>query len=201
MSMSVPLSKSITIGGKSFSDKQTLEGDAVLVVDVSIPAAKTGQLTTRTDNDTGTLTLEASHGVTTGALLHIFWIASGVQKRTVCPAVGTVSGVSVPIDNCTGDVLPANLTNVTVMVPTVEAMVFEGDDAQTIAMFCESDMGTIILENDLTRTFDLGDQAYVWHEGQGDANPIAGDSIATVTFSHGDSTAAMAMRVGVLYSS
>lgn len=199
MTMSFAANKSVSIGGKNFAEKQTIEAAGGLIVEQSIGAAKTGVLTTRTDGDTGSLTLEVSHGVTTGQELHLFWLDAGMQKRAVCPAVGTVAAQVVPIDNCTGDVLPTAATAVTVMVPTQVDFLVDGDDLAGIAMFSESSSGTIIMEDDLVRHFDREEQVYVWFDGDGDANPVAGDSITFVKFSHGD-VEANVMRIGVVYN-
>jgi len=199
MSITMTVTKSIGLSGKTFAEQKSITADVGVVVEKSVPAAKTGVLTVRTDADTGSLTLAASHGVLTGDLLHIYWVDAGVNKRAVCPSAGTVATLVVPIDNCTGDALPTAATAVTVMVPLTEVFNVVGDDMVGLTMFSESALGTIILENDLTRVFDLASLAYVWYEDCGDVNPIAGDTISVVYFSHGD-VSAKTMRVGAAYN-
>jgi len=77
------------------------------------PHSVAGTLTTRTDDDTGTLTLSTGHGVMTGNTVDVFW-NDGANSRTGMTA-GTVSGNSVPIDGGSGDVLPAATTAVNVV--------------------------------------------------------------------------------------
>lgn len=75
--------------------------------------AEVGNLTTRTDDDTGVVTLtNASHGIATAAAVNVAW--SGGSRASM--VVGTVAGVTLPIDAGVGDVLPAQDTEVTVTV-------------------------------------------------------------------------------------
>ena len=75
--------------------------------------ASPGELTLRTDDNTGTITMnDAGHGITTGAKVDVYW-AGGVQYNVT---VGTVSGASVPIDLGSGDDLPSEDTAVVVSV-------------------------------------------------------------------------------------
>ena len=60
--------------------------------EVALPIAKAGTLTTRTEDDTGEATLGAGHGITTGAIVDIYW--SGGRRYGV--TVGTVAGNVVP---------------------------------------------------------------------------------------------------------
>jgi len=75
-----------------------------------------GRLTTRTDDETGTLTMDsAGHGIATGNKINISW-ASGARYNIT---VGTVSGTSVPIgaDNSgDGDPLPPDETDIMAIV-------------------------------------------------------------------------------------
>lgn len=77
------------------------------------PRSIAGTLTTRTDNDTGTLTLSSGHGVMTGNTVDVFWNDHANSRLGM--TVGTVSGTSVPIDGGTGDNLPAAATAVQVV--------------------------------------------------------------------------------------
>jgi hypothetical protein len=99
---------------RSTSRSLAATGNSAEVASPTLAAAKTGTLTTRTDNDTGTLTMTAGHGITTGQTLDVYW--AGGQRRGM--TVGTVATNSVPIDGGAGDNLPANTTAITAMVPT-----------------------------------------------------------------------------------
>lgn len=88
-----------------------------LAIEKVIPAGKAGTLSTRTDNETGTLTLGSGHGITTAATIDLFWDGGARYGITV----GTVSGTSVPIgaDNAgTGDNLPTQGTAIVASMRT-----------------------------------------------------------------------------------
>ena len=78
------------------------------------PHSIAGTLTTRTDDDTGVLTLTSGHGVMTGNEVDVYWGEDGEHSRLEM-TVGTVSGTTVPIDGGTGDNLPATSTAVHVI--------------------------------------------------------------------------------------
>lgn len=101
----------ITGLGSSINGQTTRTADTAVAHEIAVPAGKAGTLTTRTDNETGTLTLEANHGITTGSTIDLYW--DGGARYTI--TVGTVSGTSVPIgaDNSgEGDNLPTQDTEV-----------------------------------------------------------------------------------------
>lgn len=92
--------------GSSLGGRISRTDEAAVSYEVTVPAGKSGTLSTRTDNETGTLTLGSGHGIATGNTIDLFW--DGGARYTI--TVGTVSGTSVPIgaDNSgTGDNLPA----------------------------------------------------------------------------------------------
>jgi hypothetical protein len=132
-----------SVNGQSFSCVPTGEVSAnaswpVSVVvggtsESAIDPAWAGALTTRTDDNTGTITItDPAHTITTGAKLDIYW-ADGSRYQVT---VGTVSGVSVPIDLGAGDNLPVANTALTAMVPNSETTAITGNNAQWI--FCQS---------------------------------------------------------------
>lgn len=200
MSSSARVRRSFIIGGENFVQNKTLSAEAQQGRSVDVPAAKTGTLTTRTDDDTGSLTMEASHGITTGATLDLYW--SGGSRRGL--TVGTVSGTTVPIDGGAGDVLPSAAAAITAMVPVSEAMSVSGTNIAAIAF---SHNGTEPATFKLAGGDDVEDWAQVvpvagvggWHEEMPEDNPVTGDTITQVLMSHGDSTKTVRMRYGVLH--
>ncbi len=173
----------------AFSLSTTISSEAAVPFSVTLAAAKTGTLTTRTDDNTGTLTMSASHGITTGARLDLYWTGGSRRGMTV----GTVSVNSVPIDGGSGDVLPSAAASITAQVPTEQAVVVTGDDI--IALAARLPLGGTIVYADsgdvelayavLTSTLTT----YVWVEADGGTNPLAGDALAKVFLSQGSSAA------------
>jgi len=168
-----------------------------LVADPTLAAAKTGSLTTRTDDNTGTLTMASGHGISTGNRLDVYW-ATGIPYGMT---VGSVSVNSVPIDGGAGDNLPTANTSITAMVPQLEEITLPStEDAKGIAITCpgkaiavfRNAADTVLLVGEVTTTND-----YLW-DGSG-TNPLGtGEDLADVYLSHGDSTAARQISVVVL---
>ena len=193
MGMAFRSSKSVTAGGKRFQQTKTVTTEAHTVREISLPAAKTGNLTTRTSDTVGTLTMDAGHGIATADLIDLYW--EGGSRRSVI--VGTVSTNSVPISGGSGDVLPADESEITAMVQNVETVVVLAADVRALAVEVGAKATIIFKEADNTeiydRTFKDGAGADLWHEEGPDANPI-GEDIGKVTLTHGDSTGAKTLR-------
>lgn len=196
--MTIQITKNMVLAGKSFSQTLTLSAASAIPIEADVPAAKAGTLSTRTDDNTGTLTLGSGHGVTTGDRLDLYW--SGGSRRGI--TVGTVSGTSVPIDLGSGDVLPSQGTAITAMVPVEKVLLFDGDNLKALTWYSDA-IGTFVIaqSNDTEewyKSVQLAAGAGLWHENDGDANPLVGDTLAKVFMSHNDSTATKTMRIGVL---
>lgn len=199
MGYAMVIDQSVSAAGKRFRKSVTVEGNYILGGDVSIPAAKTGTLTTRTDNDTGTITGQSGHGVTTGARLDVYW--SGGSRRGLL--VGTVSGTSIPIDGGTGDNLPAATTPVTLMVPTEEDLVVTGNDVKALAVSAGAPANVVFATSGNAEIkgyqIEVADGGDAWADEASDAaNPLAGGAVAKMFLSHGDATAAKTISVVLL---
>lgn len=164
----------------------------------TIARAKVGTLSTRTDNDTGVLTLETGHGVTTAVAnkLDMYWDGG----KRVGVTVGSVSGLSVPVDGGSGDNLPDADTVVTAMVPQSEDFAVDGDDLVAI-LATSGTRATIKVIDDapstaLTIAVESQTEGYVWNSTQGTTNPVAGDTLVSVLLSHDDGV--NSQSVGIL---
>lgn len=193
-----------SIGGRQYPAKLTVEGDSLVTKEKSgddaIPAAKVGQLTTRTDNDTGVITMVAGHGFATSDRLDVYW--DGGSRRGMA---ATVAVNAVTVDGGYGDNLPTNLTAVTVGKAQEEELLFTGDNALAIVMFGAAlgsisicDAAGLELYGREVGAASQGEQSFEWHEGNGTTNPIAGEDVAKVFFSHSDSGGAKEMRLAIL---
>lgn len=196
-----PIKISGQLGGASYNRLEPVSYDIKSSVEkTAVAAAKTGTLTTRTDANTGTLTMSASHGITTGALVFIFW--SGGSRRSV---VGTVATNSVPIDLGAGDDLPIATTAVTVCVAVPEAMVLAGNDLVAIR-FHSTRRGAIQItdgsdaEHMSAELNEANGFTYIWWSSTAMpmTNPVAGDTLGKVKFGNGDSAGTNAMIAELL---
>lgn len=195
------LRETTTALGYSFPAIDEVEADGGAIKEVlELAVAKTGTLTARTDNDTGELTMAASHGITTGARLDVYW--DGGSRRGM--TVGTVAGNVVPIDGGSGDNLPTTTTAITAQVPTSESIAFTGSNAVLLAYY-SSGRGTIVLttSGDVecdAHVMDGTVKSYIWTADRNATSPVAGETIAKVYFSNASSTTTAEQRVVVLYN-
>lgn len=172
----------------------TRTNSGMIALEDTLNAAKAGVLTTRTDNNTGTLTLGSGHGITDGQIIDVFW--SGGVQRTV--TVGTVSGTSVPIDGGIGDNLPIATTAITACVQKAINLAIDGDNADILAVVLETvDKSLRTAANvqfldaaaDVIAEIDLVTNVpQVWDIEGGSANPFTGDPITNLKASQGNST-------------
>lgn len=199
MSISMKIIEVVQVMGLQFPATINLESDGGLLKSVTLPAAKVGALTTRTDNDTGTLTMAASHGITTGARLDLYW--DGGSRRGI--TVGTVSVNSVPIDGGTGDNLPADETAITAMVPQEEVFFLTGDDCEALAFYSQR-KGTIVLaesdDGEATARVLTAGISSTWTPERDATIPVASADVTKAFFSHSDSANTCIMRVAALFS-
>lgn len=207
MSVSMKYQQQGTLLGKQFPRNLTKTAEAGYLREVTLAAAKTGNLTTRTDNDTGELTMDVGHGITTGARISIFWVnADGTVGSRRGVIVGTVSVNAVPFGAVTagaGDNLPADEYEVTVMVENEEVCTLTGSNVVGFAVYSEAP-GNIVFANSsdaevfgaqLLQTPD----GYSWASGNNITNPLAGGAITKIFFAHADSTQSRTMRAAAIY--
>lgn len=191
--------RSVTIDNDVYSQSFTVTSNSIERTSPSVPAAKTGALTTRTNNTDGTLTMDAGHGFATGNLIDLYW-NGGSRRGVVC---GTVATNSVPISGGAGDNLPVNNTPITAAIPTQITMAITGDDCEAIASYCPVS-GNVVFRNGTTVLLahqilpNLGGSR-LWVLGEGITNPLAGVTVTNVVLSHGDSTQAQTMRAVIAH--
>lgn len=188
---SVSVSLSATIAGQSFSGIVTRSGETPVETTVVVPAAKTASLTTRTDNDTGTFTAQAGHGLVTSDVVDVYW-AGGLHTGMVA----TVSGNSVVLDAGSGDNLPTQGTAVTLSKVQTVQQTFDGTLAKQL-LIAMSKEGSCRFTSGLLSAHLQGGEAYFWASSLGITNPISG-SVASILMSNGDATTVNTIKVGVL---
>jgi hypothetical protein len=157
-----------------------------IALEDTLNAAKTGQLTTRTDNTDGELTMATSHGITTAAVIDLYW-TGGVRYGVV---VGTVATNAVPISGGAGDNLPTNMTAITAVVQKSINLAIDGDETDILAVVLETTNKSLRTaghvqfrdaSNDEIAEIDLVTNVpQVWDIAGGSANPFAGDPITNL---------------------
>jgi hypothetical protein len=193
------ISETIAIGGRSLQSNisRTAEGE-IAQPSLALNTGKSGTLSTRTDNDTGVITLAEGHGITALDVVDVYWSGGLRYGMTVSDPQAT----TIAVDVGAGDNLPTQGAAVIVCVRKSVAMPLDGDlltvlavqAAQRASVVFLDESSTVLLALDLT-----AGEAYRWVSGQG-TNPLAGVVVATVGVSSG-STSANELTVLVLYDS
>lgn len=188
--------------GRSASEAQSVTSDNGWDVGpVAVNAAVAGTLTTRTDANTGTLTLAADHGIVDGDKVDIYWTGGSARYFTV----GTVAGTSVPIDLGVGDALPVATTAVTVckvrdegaqaiVHSTIVGVLLVGGAAATTFVFRTS------ANAELLAVVLPANQSYIWTSESGIDNPFSAGTVAKVSMTHAGTTATQQTGGAVYYN-
>ena len=87
-------SSNISLGGISVQSNVVRTETGQIGQEVALPIGKAGALTTRTSDTVGSATMATGHGITTGALVDVYW-DGGVRYGVT---VGTVNGQRRPVD-------------------------------------------------------------------------------------------------------
>jgi len=191
-----------SMAGVSFAATMTRTADIPVAYapDTPLEAAKVGQLTTRTDNNTGVITLVAGHLLTTGMILDVYW-ATGVRY-------GMTSAVDInalTVDGGAGDNLPDNLTAVTVAHQvSVDLPDFDGDLLELLAIYLQRRGHIQFQEAAVVEAFEREQAAaevYAWAADSGVTNPLASKDVILIVVSNGDSAGTSEIKIGMLLNS
>jgi hypothetical protein len=186
---------SVSGGGISMQSAIVRTGSAPIGLSETLPAAKTGTLTTRTDNTDGELTMSASPGITTGATIDLYW--DGGSRYGV--TVGTVATNAVPISGGAGDNLPIATTSITATLRTTANLYIDGDNVKLIAFELQTNDKSLRTAGRIT-FFDAEDDAIaqldlvantpqVFDFEGGATNILTGDPITYLAMSTAGSSA------------
>ena len=196
----------VQVGSVTINKTLTRTGDGELAVDPSLPVAQAGTLSTRTDDDTGTITMDSGgHTIATGNTVDVYW-NGGVQYGVT---VGTVSGTSVPIDAGSGDNLPTQDTAVTVVAQTSVTCSIDGDNAKIVAVYLEPSSSTdttaahVDMQDSGGNTIEEIDLVAgvprVYDITGGDTNVFTGNPITSVKASQAGTDVARTLKIVTVY--
>lgn len=196
----------VVIGGIAYGVGKSIVASSSVEVQQVLPAAQVGQLTTRTSNTAGTLTMTtvSAGGITTAALFDMYWAGGTACRRGVI--AGTVSGQSVPFTGGSGDNLPTNMTNVTTALPQTFTFAPTGNTLQALA--CNGGVGAFTMfsfqasgptESLAVANLPTG-VSYDWFNGNGVVNPLTGVSVLTLVVSNGDSAQSTTIKASAAFN-
>lgn len=188
----------MTIGGTSLQGQIVRSAEGLITQEPDLPAAKAGSLTTRTDDDTGSVTLSTGHGIATNDIVDVYWVG-GVRYGMTA----TVTGNVVAVDGGAGTALPAAATAMTMAVQIVVDCDVAGSQLSALAITCLQRCHlhyTTNADASLLAIPIAANEPYTWISGTGPANPLAGGAVGKIKVSNG-STEAAVLRVSMLYES
>ena len=198
MTVAASIAQTMSLGSITFNRATAPVADGMIVHQVSVPAADPGDLTTRTDDDTGVVTVDDSgHAFAVSDRVDLYW-AGGCRRGMNVTVVVTTA---VTIDAGAGDNLPSQGVSVTLIEPTLLDVSVLGTLVKSI-LLAAAQLGQFVFVNvsdveQFQQKVGTG-HAYVWEEDDGNVNPITGDQIEGIYLSHG-AEAAATMKVGILH--
>jgi len=190
-----------SLGGISINGTLTRSGTGYLPgQEVSLPAAKAGTLSTRTDDDTGILTVESGHGITDTDTVDVFW-SGGVRYGV---DVTATTATTIEIDAGSGDNLPTVDSAITVAKLVEIDIDFDGDNLELIVAL--SNLRAHLDFQDSTPTslevVELtANEPWIWAADTSITNPLTGNPVDTIQAANGDSSAAATLKLGGIYNS
>lgn len=189
----------ITGASKSIGRGRVREADAILEYEIDLPAGDGGELTTRTSDTVGTATMdEATHSVTTGMVVDIFWDVGGTPGVRYGVTVGTVAGLSVPFSGGSGDALPVATSGLVITEQVDASTAIDGDKVQLLGiehqLDDDTDTGEAHVQFRDSGGLEIHEQdlepnkAYSWDIAGGDTNDFTGNPITDIKAANGSST-------------
>jgi hypothetical protein len=176
------------LGLKSIDSVVSREDETQASSDVSLPAAVSGTLTTRTSDSVGVVTV-ASHSITTSDKVAVFW--SGGYRYNV--AVSATSGTTISIGSGgSGDNLPAASTALTVCKETTLSFSHVGNDIKGMVVHSPQRMSMNVRDTVPASQVAAdvpANEGWFWISNATGTSPFAGDTLQDIILANADTTA------------
>jgi hypothetical protein len=124
------LNYGISLG--SISRSITRTGESKIEAEITLPVATAGTLTTRTDDNTGVITV-TSHSITTSDTVDVYWSTG----RRYGVDVTAQDSTTISIDLGAGDNLPSTSTAVKIVKQVPFNLALDGDNAKIVGFSYE----------------------------------------------------------------
>lgn len=202
---SVTFSGNVSIAGVRISYQLTRDMPGVIGQDPTLDAAVAATLSTRTDDDTGILTVATGHGIlnSTGGYT-LFW--DGGLRRALNTVV---TNTTVAIDGGAGTVLPVVNTVGNIGLQITLNTDFEGNDVSMYALSAQR-RASVQIQTEAgaaLQSFDFGvsgndGEGYMWASNTNTVNPLLNAVVGKMVLANGSSNAnGNIVKVGVQYNS
>lgn len=195
---SATLNTDAAIAGIAFSTTISRSAEGSIAHEVTAAAGIAGTLSTRTDDNTGIVTMASGHGVTDANTVDLYWTGGVRYGMTVTAYDAT----TVTVDLGAGDNLPVVDTT---LVLGVQMSVDTDVDGDLFSIIAATAAARAHLEfrtsgASLASVEIAASEIFSWDSASGTANPFTGDPIDAIRVSSGTAVET-AIRVGILYYS
>lgn len=188
-----------TVAGQGFTGSMTRTPSGSIAHVSSVGAGTAGTLSTRTDNDTCTITSN-SHPFNDSDVVDVYWTGGMRYGMTV----GSDAANTFVVDSGSGDNLPTQGTTVIVCLQETVNIDFDGDDAKLIAITADGRASFDFQEGGGTSVAHIeikdANEIIAWASDTSAANPLTGNAIGQVKVSSG-TTSATNVKILVEYDS
>lgn len=187
----------ITIGGIDFGPSSIVrDADNAANSQRDLDVGAAGELTTRTDDNTGVATLVEGHGLQSLDVVDVYWDGGCRYGMTA-----TVAGNAVTVDGGAGDSLPTTATDLVVCKQTViDCPDIVGNNVQMVGAKCAGRAHIDIRwASGSILAIDLAaGESWSWAVGTGPDNPLADKTLVELRVSLGDAVNAATLFFGAM---
>lgn len=187
------------VGGVAINASIIRDTVGNIAQDPDLPAGKAGELTTRTNNTDGVVTLSTGHGITTGTAVDLYW--EGGSRRG---ATTTVATNAVTITGGAGGNLPAQATAVVMTPRIVIDLTFNGNKLKMLTANMTNRGNVDFRDATPTSRYAVDvptGESLLYADQIGLTNPLAGYVVASIAVSNADPNYAGKLTLGVQYDS
>ncbi len=183
------------VGGSVATKTILPDGQSQIGIEATLPKGYAGTLSTRTDNDTGVLTLVGEHGFEVNNLLDVYWGAAYRRRMRVT----AVTGQLVTVDAGTGTNLPAQGDPIVAAKQVVIHANFNGWLLNKLVIVCPDDEMLLYITNPAGAQLVIGrfpaGEPYVYLAG---VNALADKFPTRFIASQGATTADRVLKAGIV---
>lgn len=189
---------SVRIGGIAIQEPFTRTGDVETAADPTLPAARSGKLSTHTSGVAGVATLGADHGLSVGDRIDVYWQGGLAYGATI----DETTAQTVTFSGAQGDALPAEDTNIRLAQCQPVDCGFDGDRLRALVAHVPDRSCLIFVEADdsvvAAKELQYG-EPLVYIAGFSPGNPFSGPPIARI-YASTAATADRKLRIGFVYN-
>lgn len=173
----------------SGTETTTVSGQVGQLAAPDILPATAGELTTRTNDTSGVITVAAGHSFETGMRVDLYW-ADGQCYGATLGTVDDEDDTTIPIASVTGgDALPDAATDIIMCEAVAYDLPFDHADLKAIVATAGSARSYFAFDNgtyNLNVQYLAASETYYWHNELSIANPFLGELPTRVFISHAD---------------